>query len=456
MNKVITILVASISLWTLSCRKESPITPPINPLAIVVEDVTCTEAYLKLSLAASETQRTVSLKRGDSTITTLTLIASDSLFIDEGLSPNKTYTYTLTKNISQAENLSVTAQIATMDTTSQNFTWQIDTLTNSITNSSALYDIKIIDDTLVYAVGDLHTSHTDRFDSTGNWIDPYNAAIWNGRRWELQRIPFTGSCSGVHYPPINSIWAFSFNKLLLTNGGALVNFDGTNATIDCRMNSLISGEMYRIFGNNSIDVYMIGKNGTIVHESGGLWKKEESGTTMALEDIYALNGTVLVSGEDFSTAKGILLRKNGSTWESFAEGDLISTNELFNPKLYGSLASVWIDEKNTIYTGGNLLFKYQLGKWNYVRSLPENFIRGNPNVYYRGFINRIRGGKSNDFWIVGDRNTLRHFNGVTWQQIGLPYSPASEIIWGSIDITNSFCIVSGENGSQAIAIRIKK
>ena len=95
------------------CKKEPPVTPPTNPLQLTVEDVSCTEAFLKLTLAESETQKTITLKRGDSTIAIITMAGKDSLFIDEGLLPKHTYTYTLA-----AQSFTVTTQATTMDTTS--------------------------------------------------------------------------------------------------------------------------------------------------------------------------------------------------------------------------------------------------------------------------------------------------------------------------------------------------
>src|SRR3990172_9257403 len=70
------------------------------------------------------------------------------------------------------------------DTTSHNFMWTIDTLGDGA--SSVLNDVAIVNDTLIYAVGEIYLK-----DSTGQ-IDPlrYNLAIWNGTKWTLQRLPY--------------------------------------------------------------------------------------------------------------------------------------------------------------------------------------------------------------------------------------------------------------------------
>jgi hypothetical protein len=66
----------------------------------------------------------------------------------------------------------------TADTTSHNYTWQLELLGNGA-GSGVFYDVAIINDTLAYAVGELYMK-----DSLGQ-DDPhaYNVARWNGRQW---------------------------------------------------------------------------------------------------------------------------------------------------------------------------------------------------------------------------------------------------------------------------------
>ena len=441
-----------ISFLLIGCP-DSGVQPVTNPLLLSIEDVTCTEAYLKLSLAEGETQRTLTLKRDDSTIAVITMTGNDSLFIDEGLLPKRIYTYTLTASL-----WSSTAQTTTMDTTDDSFGWQMDTLGNSITNQSVLYDVAIINDTLAYAVGEIHTKETDRLDSTGKWVEAYNAARWDGVSWKIFRIQFFVTCRQTDsYPfPAKSVFAFSEKNVWISMGGDQVaQWNGDLQTTTTCL-PVISYSTYRLWGDSPASIIAVGSNGGIVEYNGSSWQKVESGTNLHLVDIYGSNDVVLAAGVDNINIKGIIIKKNDGKWETMAESEIVPPNALFRPKLYGSISSVWIDEKNTIYAGCNLLFKYQFNKWGYVKSLPENYIGGNPNVYYRGFLTKIRGNKSNDMWIAGDRNTLRHFNGKTWAQVGLPYDPMSDIIWRSLDVRNNFCVAVGDGWGQAICIRIKR
>ena len=201
----------------------------------------------------------------------------------------------------------------------------------------------------------------------------------------------------------------------------------------------------------------MGNAGNIAHYENGVWTKVESGTDLDLTDIYGdSEGNLYAAGVDIAFGKGVVVKGDQSgNWTVMIEGDIIDESELFD-KLYGSFGALWIDENNTIYTGGNLLYQYKDSGWDYVRSLPENFLGGNPGTFYRGFINSIRGNASNDWIIAGDRNTLKHFNGVDWAQLGLPYDPGSGIKWSKIEIDGDVAVVVGDNGIKAKIMLLKR
>jgi hypothetical protein len=203
-------------------------------------------------------------------------------------------------------------------------------------------------------------------------------------------------------------------------------------------------------------LYGVGNKGTIVIYNAQTWQQISSGTELPLIDIFSKDGNeIFISGAYTPETKGVLLKGNASGFSVMINSEIINENELFQ-KLYGELWSVWVDENSTIYTGGNLLFRYKNNAWNYETSLPENFIGGNPGAYYRGFITSIRGNASNDYIIAGDRNTLKHFNGVSWEQIGLPYSPSSPVIWYKVEQKGNTAIAVGDKGSYAFIIMLNK
>ncbi len=406
-----------ISLCAFNC-KEHP-TQPTQPAApLTVLDASCIEAWIKIS--ATTFPETVSLLRNDSTVLNVTLAQQDTIVVDRNLLPTHTYTYKTRVLATGVTSDGVKA--TTMDTTSNNFTFEIDTLSTSITNPGMLVDVEIINDTLAYAVGNIAA-----IDSTGA-SKLYNVAIWNGVKWELKsflsdtRILYPGSIGDtVTFAQGSAIFAFNENDIWIA-AGCMFHFDGSGWT---QMQASYAGIQCRLWGTSSSQMWCVEAQGKIIYHTGNDWQQVQSGTTMWLSDIYGANGKVLVAGSNDEYAQGIILNLNGSTCTTVEESDLITSDQLFKPKLYGEIATVWIDEKNAIYAGGNLLFWNKFNQWDYVRSLPENYLGGNQNVFYRGFIGRIRGNASNDLWIAGDRNTLRHFNGARWTQVGLPYDPNS-------------------------------
>ena len=183
------------------------------------------------------------------------------------------------------------------------------------------------------------------------------------------------------------------------------------------INVPFTGQVNKMWGTGESNMFFGGNSGAIYHYSGSSWTSVTSGTTLPLTDIYGINeNDIYISGAFTPEVKGVLLKGNSSQFSVMINSEIINENELFD-KLYGELASIWVDDNGTVYTGGNFMFQYKNDKWDYVRSLPENYIGGNPGAYYRGFISSIRGNSSNDYVISGDRNTLKHFNGISWQQI---------------------------------------
>jgi hypothetical protein len=338
-----------------------------------------------------------------------------------------------------------------MDTTSHNFTWQNWTFGGQA-GSCTLYDVAIINENNIWAVGEIYL-----LDTLGQPDPlPYNAVHWDGNDWTTKRIQtsFRGNLITV---PLTGIFTFSATDIWMV-GSLPIHGDGQNWIMyDLRTTVYPSLSLSKAWGKSTNDMYFVGNSGSIAHYQNGQWSRIESGTDMSLVDMVGTSGdNIFISGSDASNVKGLILKKKGSAFETFVNSRIVTSQEIFHPDLFGSLPSLWLDEKNTLYAAGNLLYQYKFGKWDYVRSLPENYIGGNPGVFYRGYIADVKGVKSNDMWIAGDRNTLRHFNGVSWEQIGLPYSPYSDIVWYTVYPTENSVAVVGFKGNSAIVMLIIK
>ncbi len=192
--------------------------------------------------------------------------------------------------------------------------------------------------------------------------------------------------------------------------------------------------------------------------TNGNWQKIESGTNQDLCDIYSNDGqTIYASGGNFQNYSGILLRGNNNGFQTLEEGENIGDpNLLFHPYFDGIAKTVWSSNTGSLYFGGNELYIYKNGTISEDKTLAGNSEGENVNGEYFGFISQIRGTAVNDILLVGERNTIRHFNGVRWQHLGMPYDQSSDFTWLSISMKNGLAVVVGYTRSNAIIMVLKK
>jgi len=430
-----------------NCKDEPPVVPPPNPpeakATLTLQDKSCTEFWLKLELENFTLPVNVQLMKDNLLQTEVNGLSRNNttLYIDS-LLPNKTYNFIVVVSNNEQQDTSDQLQAATLDTTSHFFSYQTFEFGDPLTgNSSILYDVTIAGNE-IWAVGEIYLN-----DSLGQTVR-YNAVHWDGSQWELKRILYQGG-----FWVIRTVFAINENDIWFS---AFVRYDGQNF-IELPIPPILMGwTVNKIWGRSSGDLYVVGNNGNIARYLNGTWSKIESGTDLPLIDIYSnVENEIYAAGINVSEVKGVVLKGTGNQFSVMINSEIINESELFD-KLYGDLASVWIDELGTIYAGGNLLYRYKNNEWNYVTSLPENFIGGNPGSYYRGALSSIRGNASNDYIIAGERNTLKHFNGVSWEQIGLPYSPSSPIGWAKVIQKGNLAVAVGINGSKAFIIMLNK
>ncbi|HOJ07609.1 MAG TPA: glucosyl transferase, partial [Ignavibacteriaceae bacterium] len=451
-------LIFLLSLTTCSTTEPPPPPDETKPvLTLSFDKKSCTELWIKLTTKDLTLPSELALKQynptGDSISQSFILNTKDSLLYIDSLFPNKTYKFLIT--MQQSNNASNELSVTTMDTTSHNFSYQTFEFGEPLTgNSSRLYDVAIINENNIWAVGEIYVN-----DSLGQADPiPYNVARWNGIEWELKRINFPVVCgqSNLISYPSRSINVFNDNEIWMSTGGDKIAVikEGIQINQFC-LPSNLNMSINKIWGVDKNNTYIIGNEGKVGYYNGTSWSSVTSGTTLPLTDIYGKDDNeVYAVGINVSEAKGVVLKGNSNGFSVMINSEIMNENELFN-KLFGSLDAIWLDENNTLYTAGNLMFQHKNNKWDYVRSLPENYIGGNPGTYYRGFISSIRGNTSNDYVIAGDRNTLKHFNGISWQQIGLPYNPQSQISLIAKQKGNTVVAV-GSNGSNAFIILLNR
>ena len=140
-----------------------------------------------------------------------------------------------------------------LDTSSHLINWLVEDIGEY---GSILRDVAIINDTLVYAVGEIHRNDT-----------LYNLAKWDGIEWELKKasVEFRGN---LVTPVLEGIFTFSETEIWLI--GSLPIFgDGTNWTMyDLRTTVDPNISVSKAWGSNNSSIYFVGRGGANVRVQG--------------------------------------------------------------------------------------------------------------------------------------------------------------------------------------------
>ena len=153
-----------------SCRS-SPTGPHVTQnVQLSADYVTCTEVWLKIGFTDSPNGGEYKITRDSTTVLTGSFSGSDTVVIDMTTQAEKTYTYKAYKMVNgQVSEIGLPLQVTTLDTTSNNFTWQTFTF-GGTAGGSMLRDVAIINDTDIWAVGEIAVK-----DSSANGYSVYNA-----------------------------------------------------------------------------------------------------------------------------------------------------------------------------------------------------------------------------------------------------------------------------------------
>ncbi len=275
------------------------------------------------------------------------------------------------------------------DTTSHDFEWKIYTF-DSPYSSGDLYDVAIINENDIWAVGEIYS------DSTHDWL-PYNAVHWDGNKWELKKIPFYDETGYAWYLPLHSILAFSENDIWFEAG---IHWNGRNY-VSKKINVNFPSQINKMWGMSTYNFYIIGYHGLIAHFDGRDWQRIESGTEIHFRDIWGSvneqtgEWEILALASYMYGGRGLdLIKING-----------LEVEHLDTTGLHISEAAVWFESGKCYYVGGEGLFKKDNLKdtqWEKITDLPPYYIYA------------IRGNKNNDVFVAGAYCFFAHYDGNTW------------------------------------------
>lgn len=311
----------------------------------------------------------------------------------------------------QCKNNGVNPSDNQIDTTSHNFSFQMFAL-GVDGPSSSLYDVTIVNDTLVYAVGEIFLK-----DSSGR-IDPlrYNAAVWNGNFWKVVRIPYNYQ-GQAYYHPIQTVFAFNENEIWFAGSG-VIEWNGEDyVPRDLPSSVWGANRINKVWGDKCSGVYIVGDAGSIARYSNGAWQKLSSGTTLPIHDIWGDGGVVLaLASNSISFPQGKkLLRISG-----------LFVSPVSDEGLPLSLEAVWfIATKGAWYlTFGQY---YVVGDGVYKTNVLGNaWNRDSRQTSFYQYA--IRGLGWNDIVTAGGFGGLAHYNGASWKNYAGSELP---IVYGS-------------------------
>ncbi len=317
-----------------------------------------------------------------------------------------------------------------MDTTSHNFSWEIDTIG---IEGSYLRDVTIVDENNIWVVGNIETDSGE-----------YNAAHWDGEAWDLIKIQPQG-----YVQPIQCIYYFSENDIWFGQGGLPIQWNGIEYYRYTPDNSTHLGQptIESIWGTSSSNIYFVGLNGSIVHYDGIICTEMESRTNVDLKDVDGTpDGEHVFAVGWKQSGENIVLEFTGDAWNE------LYYNELYLPtdSTYGRVTAVGV-------FGDTATFSTKAGLWKYNFISQSSMIIPSTVVKTYGLdIIDISGVYENDIIIVSLGARILHFNGMSWyryENITDTFGFQNVYLNGG-DIFRDFAIVVGYccNGNHSIVV----
>ena len=312
------------------------------------------------------------------------------------------------------------------DTTSHNFSFT-QYVFGGQGGSSYFKDCAIVSDTEIWAVGAIYTDSGF-----------FNAARWNGKVWELERIPqnlYNDNCSlaGSAYGTLQTVFAFNDGNVILTSGGDFILWNGSSFSHLPCPNSAANTGISKLWGINENDFYAVGATGTIIHYFNTAWTKLASGTTLDIYDIYGSGGEILaVASQVGSSFDRAILSIQGTTVTKVAD----------TPIAY-PLQGIWfVQGKHYYVVGSGIYEKEKLTDSAWADSVLE---------FTQYYTTSVRGNATNDVFVAGSFGELLHWNGTTWKSFR-DQTAISNGGYGRNAVKENLVVAVGEDAPRGVIV----
>jgi hypothetical protein len=383
----------------LTCNTIDP--PLALELKLELEDVSCTEAWITLTINNVQLPAEVVLYKNNTAQNNILCYGDTLLYIDS-LLPNQTYKFHTT--IQSSSHTSNEISVTTMDTTSHNFSWQVFEFGD--VGNCVFFDAAIINENSIWVVGDFTVS-----DSSENGSTMYNAIHWNGSEWVFYRIMFYTICGQQHQNsyPARAIFAIDDETIIAASNSQVAYLkNGVQTKIEC-----IPATINKIWGTHTNNLYVVGNNGNIAKYHNGNWSRIESGTTHNLLDITysSTTGEIFVYGRSLDNSKSILLKiKNDAVTKIWETG----SND-YDPTWAGQIMGIYCNNSDLFIITQKGIYREKIGL---------NFPAQKLSPTSGWFTYKLTGTISNNLFTAGDRSKIMHYNG---QSSAVVYDNISQV-----------------------------
>lgn len=330
------------------------------------------------------------------------------------------------------------------DTTTHAFkVLRVDTLGDLF---STVYGMDIVDENNIWAVGSF-TKGTDEIN--GSYDSNYNAAHWDGVKWNMNRIILQGFGHPTkNYPQaLTSIKVFNDSSIFVYSlYDSYAKWNGKNWFSD----SSTAGPLGSMWSRSANEIYLVGPSGNAARYDGKGFTKMYTGlSNPQLLDIWGTSSNLYTVGFPMTVDQGqesVFLFSTGQTW-TIIEKCNVNTQSAIPPYQYvGAMQSIF-----QASDGSSVWLLAYVKSWILFKVTSINPFHAEPfyNIADGFYPTGIRGNADNDLFLASSIDgQFLHYNGSTWALI----TPFIAQLRGRLVVKGNICVLGGGDSRGIIAV----